>query len=113
MGDELVLKVEEVRRRCPPSCRLLRDHEPCACATESKVVSKVLISATWNDAPRRYRAWFTPNPKNSQWPRISNKERFNEQGILEVSNVKIPDEIYRVMATRAIAIIRSGGSGLF
>ncbi len=100
------LVVDEIRRRCPPSCRLLRDHEPCSCAAEAKLVTKVVISAYW-DKVRRYRAWFSPNPKNSDWPRISNKERFNEQGILESSRIMIPDKIYHAMAKKACAIIQN------
>ena len=105
---KIPVEVGRVARMCPPSCRKNRSHEPCACAAEAKAILKVEIFAVF-DMVRRYRADFSPNPKNPNWPRISNKERFDERGEPAEINVQIPDNIYHAMAKRAIAVINSGG----
>ncbi len=105
-------EVGEVKRVCAPSCKKNLKHEPCACTEKTKVVTKVEIFAVF-EGVRRYRAYFSPNPRNpGSLPRISNKERFNEQGQPEEVNVQIPDTIYVVMARRALAIINSGAPQL-
>ncbi len=112
----MTLKAEDIRYQCPPSCRRNRSHEPCACAKSSKLIMKVVIAAKW-EGVTRYSAWFTPlsdeekakrikaGKEESLLPRISNKQRHNEQGKPVESGVSIPDNIYQAMVEMAAAII--------
>lgn len=102
-------EVGRVTRACAPSCKKNKPNEACACTNDTKLVVKVEIFAVF-DGIRRYRAYFAPNPKNKAWPRISNKERFDEKGDCSEVGVNIPDNIYQAMAKRAIAVIMSGAT---
>lgn len=73
-------------------------------AGREKAVSAVVIS--WLSAGvRRYRAWFKPNPKKANRTMVSNKERFDESGMLEAANISIPNAIFAVMDKKAAAVI--------
>lgn len=73
--------------------------------TSYEEVTSVTLVLGW-DGVRRYRARFTKNLKRSgQHVRISNKEFFNDRGILEDTRARIPDNIYYKMQKVAMAII--------
>mgnify|MGYP001596603078 CR=1 FL=1 len=65
----------------------------------------VVITALW-DGVRRYSCFFCRSMPRHKLPlRSFNKERYNEQGVHEASNVEIPHGTYKRMWNRACGVL--------